>query len=179
MKKLVFAFFTVVLISGIGGFFFFGLGPLSSSFPKKPEDTAPQILDFSFHDYFDKVLTPRDFQEKPLLITTWASWCSFCGRALLDFTALQNEFGDRITIIAVNRGEDPAKAKSFSSAFASGTPPILFALDPSDSFYKKINGFSLPETLFIDKKGKIQAHRRGLMDREELRRRINDLLATP
>ena len=49
-------------------------------------------------------------------------------------------------------------------------------LDSDDTLYHAVGGFAMPETLFVDKDGKIQERIRGLAGIEEFRRHVQDLI---
>lgn len=139
--------------------------------------------EFSLLDYGGREVKLGDFRGKPLLINSWASWCPFCVQELPDFISLQEEFsakggsatgGKDIVVIAINRAEAPATARGYTDGRGL-TEKLVFLLDPTDSFYQAIGGFSMPETVFVDKDGKILFHKRGPMSLEEMRRRVQDL----
>lgn len=109
-----------------------------------------------------------------VLMNAWASWCPYCKDEFADFAKLQKELGERVRIVAINRAEPDETAKSYANAL--GLEGIQFVLDPSDSFYQAIGGFSMPETVFVDHDGVIRDHRRGPMDFEEMRKRVENLL---
>lgn len=115
-----------------------------------------------------------DFRGKPVLINFWATWCPYCKSELSDFVTLKREYGDRVEIMAVNRGESREVAERYVAQFGSSTP-IVFLLDTDDAFYREIGGFSMPETLWVDAEGFIRFHRRGPMTHEEMKRRLEDL----
>ncbi|MBI4159992.1 TlpA family protein disulfide reductase [Candidatus Wolfebacteria bacterium] len=137
-------------------------------------DKAP---DFNLQDYNGKTVKLADLKGKPLVINSWAVWCPFCRKELPDFAAAQKEVGDRVVFIAVDRAESLATAKQYTDEIGI-TDQLVFLLDPSDSFYKSIGGFSMPETIFVDKDGFVVDHKRGPMDIKEIRQRIQKLLST-
>lgn len=116
-----------------------------------------------------------DFAGKPLVINSWAAWCPFCREELPAFAAVQEEFGDRVVIIAVDRAEPLETAKRYSDELGV-TGKLIFLLDPDDSFYRSIGGFSMPETILVDREGNIREHVRGPIDAAELKRRLLPLL---
>ena len=116
-----------------------------------------------------------DFRGKAVVVNAWASWCPFCAEELVDFAALQEEFGDKIAVIAIDRAEPLETTKNFSDKNGV-TDKMIFLLDPGDSFYQSIGGFSMPETIFVDKDGLIRDHKRGPMKLEEMRRRTETIL---
>lgn len=131
--------------------------------------------DFRLKDYDGTERSLADFKGKHLVINSWASWCPFCVQELSDFAALQEEFGERILIIAIDRAEPLATAKEFSDR-RGVTGKIILLLDPEGSFYQSIGGFSMPETVFVDRDGFIRDHKRGPMDLLEMRRRVEKIL---
>ncbi len=92
-----------------------------------------------------------------------------------DFTAAQKELGDSVIIIAIDRQESLSAAKRFSDRLGV-TDGILFWLDSSDSFYREIGGFSMPETIFVNAAGETVDHKRGPMDKVEVIERIQAIL---
>lgn len=53
----------------------------------------------------------------------------------------------------------------------------MLLLDPNDSFYSAIGGFSMPETIFVDAQGNIVEHKRGFLRILEMQEKINNLLS--
>lgn len=130
--------------------------------------------DFSLQDYNGKTVSFADFAGKPMVINSWAAWCPFCRKELVDFAVAQKEFGDDVVIIAIDRAETKETAKKYTDELGV-TSDIVFLLDPGDSFYQSIGGFSMPETIFIDKNGNIAEHKRGPMEINEIRQKIENL----
>lgn len=149
--------------------------PTAQSLPdQQAGDKAP---DFHLQNYSGKTINPSDFAGKPLVINSWAAWCPFCRQEIPDFATAQKEFGDKIVIIAIDRAESLAVAKGYTDQQGT-TNNLIFLLDPSDSFYQSIGGFSMPETIFVDKNGNVVDHKRGPMDIKEIRERMQKILVS-
>ncbi|MBI1888566.1 MAG: TlpA family protein disulfide reductase [Candidatus Spechtbacteria bacterium] len=133
--------------------------------------------DFHLQDYSGKTVSLTDFAGKPVVINSWAAWCPFCKQELPDFATVQKEFGDKIAIIAIDRAESLGVAKGYTDQQGT-TNNLVFLLDPSDSFYQSIGGFSMPETIFVDRDGNIVERKRGPMDINEMRQKIQKLLSS-
>lgn len=131
--------------------------------------------EFSLKDYNGKTVSLSDFAGQPILINSWAVWCPFCKRELVEFAKAQKEFAGQINIIAIDRAESLATVKSFTDEL-DVTAGLIFLLDPKDSFYRSIGGFSMPETILVNGEGQIVFHKRGPMDLAEIRLRINELI---
>ena len=166
MKPFLIAVVVLAVIA-VGGYFIFtgNTNPGSNSLP-------------------DAVLTTADgeetniqaFQgEKVLIINSWASWCPFCVHELPDFVKLQEEFGDQITVIGINRRESPQETQSYLGEIGIAED-LVYLYDRSDQWYKSIGGFSMPETLFVTAEGEVVVHKRGFMALNEMRDHVNTAL---
>ncbi len=171
MKKTHLFIIIAVIVAAIGWFVVSRTGQSPSA--SLTGDTA--MPNFSLQDYSGKTVNLSDFAGKPLVINSWAAWCPFCRKELVDFAAAQKEFGDKVVIIAVDRAESLEVAKGYTDQQGT-TNNLIFLLNPSDSFYQSIGGFSMPETVFVDKNGNIVDHKRGPMDINEIRERIKKIL---
>lgn len=132
-----------------------------------------RLPEFSLQNYEGQTITPASFAGRPLVINSWAAWCPFCREELRDFAKVKKEFGDKLEIVAIDRAESLTVAKKYSDELGV-TNDFVFLLDPGDSFYQSLGGFSMPETIFVDKNGNIVFHKRGPMKLEEIRRRVQD-----
>lgn len=140
-----------------------------------PQAGADQVFNLTFTDYNGNKIALADFRGKPIIVNTWATWCPFCVKELKDFAALQEESGEDVTVIAVDRSESLGQAKQYTDDLGvSGK--LTFLLDPGDSFYRTIGGFSMPETIFVNKNGEIIIHKRGPMELDEMREKVKQIL---
>lgn len=141
--------------------------------PSAKADKAP---DFALRDYKGATVKLADFAGKPLVINAWATWCPFCRQELPDFATAQKEFGTNVVLIAIDRAESLEVAKGYTDKQGT-TGTLVFLLDPSDSFYTSIGGFSMPETIFVDRNGTITEHKRGPMNLHDIRQKIEKLIS--
>lgn len=173
MSKIIIA--AVIIIVGVFSWFFVAgninqnTDNQSAEFEKMPA--------FSLQDYDGNTVNSEDLRGKYLIINSWAAWCPFCVEELIDFAVAQEEFKDRLVVIAINRAESLATAKKFTDE-VDVTGRITLLLDPNDSFYKSLGGFTMPETIFVDKEGFIRDHKRGPMALDEIRQRVQKLVAS-
>lgn len=171
MKKFRATSIAVMILSlgVLGGALFFSYR--TSTTDGEGELALGSLPDIAFRGFAGEDIRLAGFRGTPVLINAWASWCPFCKEELRDFASVKKEFGEKIIILAVNRGEPEDAAARYLEQFGTETG-IVFAHDPEDSFYKSVGGFSMPETVFVDAEGKIRDHRRGVMRIDEMRRRI-------
>lgn len=156
-----------------------GAGVLALNRPSQelsnPQGQTADVFSLSFKKYAGENIALSSFRGKPLIINTWATWCPFCVKELKDFAALQSEFGDQVTIIAIDRSESLGQAKGYTDDVGV-TDKLIFLLDPTDSFYRTIGGFSMPETIFVNSNGETVIHKRGPMELDEMREKVNQIL---
>src|SRR3989338_768380 len=169
------------VIIGIGlvvivGVVFSGVADRSTD-PKTDEGDFDKFASIPIVDYNGNKVSLEEFRGEPLVINSWAVWCPFCRAELADFATLQQEFGDKVIVLAIDRQESLEKAKGFTDELGI-TDDMLFLLDPSDSFYKTIGGFSMPETVFLNGAGEIVVHKRGPMELDEMREHTNKIIST-
>lgn len=145
---------------------------LSNDAQEQRLDKAPN---FSLEDYDGNIVALSDFNGKIVVVNSWAVWCPFCKKELAEFARLQKEFKNDIVVVAIDRQESLKIAKGFTDSEGI-TRDLIFLLDPSDSFYRSIGGFSMPETIFVDKEGSIVIHKRGPMEFEEMKEKILSML---
>lgn len=167
-KKIIFPAAVLIIAAGLGWFF---LGWNDTEAPAG--DNRVPLPDLAFRDYEGQEIKLADFRGRPTVVNTWASWCPFCIDEMPDFVSVQEKMGEEVAFIFINRAETPQAAQRFSSQVGA-TGRLVLLLDPADSFYKSIGGFSMPETVFVNKEGFIIQHKRGPMSFEEIRRRTKD-----
>lgn len=167
IKNTIFIVLALALVAGVVGFLLIGRSVVDVSLPKEGRKIQS---DLAFTDYEGRSVKLSDFAGRPLVLNAWAVWCPFCREELADFAILQQEFGEKIVIVAIDRAETLEVAKKYSDELGV-TDKMIFLLDPGDSFYKSIGGFSMPETVFVDRDGFVRDHKRGPMKLEEMRRR--------
>lgn len=171
IKKISLAVFGIVVLITI----FFGLEKRwrqedrVQTIPPRP---AP---DFTLQDISGADVHLSSYQGRAVVVNLWATWCPFCLAELADMARAQKEFGDRVVIIAVNRAESLEKITKYArDAKLEGS--FLFLQDPSDFVYQSLGGFSMPETIFVDRDGMMRDRKRGSMNLEEIRRRVENIL---
>lgn len=107
------------------------------------------------------------FNHKPLIVYFWATWCPYCAGEFNDLVTVQQQYGSHIEIVAVNRGESSADAKKFTDSLSIQSN-ILYLLDPTDALFKKMGGYAMPETIFINGRGEEIFHKHGPISPEEI-----------
>jgi len=133
------------------------------------------VPNFRLQDYLGRYHVLSEFAGYPLVINVWQADNPFAAEELRAFADIQLERGNKIVIIAINRGEPLSLAKGFTDKLGV-TGNIIFLMDLSDSFYKALGGFQMPETLFINKEGRMVDRKHGPMKMPEIKQRIERIL---
>ena len=167
MKNIVIGIAIFIALIIAGALIFTG----GDKIVREEEGKFDKISPFTLSDWNGNAVSLSDFEGRPLILNSWAAWCPFCVKELPAFGALQEELGNSVVIIAINRAESTERQKGFIDNLRL-TDKLIFLNDPHDSFYKSIGGFGMPETLFVDGKGNIRLHKRGPIGLEELRRTV-------
>ncbi|MBK8189978.1 MAG: TlpA family protein disulfide reductase [Vampirovibrionales bacterium] len=123
--------------------------------------------------------TPR---VKMALIELFATWCPHCKASVPTLRALQQSYGDRMLVLAVNAG-DAAEEASTAIAFRDQygvTYPILDR--PSKDLIKGLCVSSFPTFYLVDKSGRIVWRHIGELEasrRQALEKAIATVSRTP
>ena len=112
--------------------------------------------------------------EGPVILNFWASWCAPCIEEMPDFQLVHEEFGDRLTLIGINDGEDQETAIEFQGR--TGVE-YLILLDPTTQLTRGPYGLiGRPTTFYIRADGIIHDVRVGIHSLEEMQRLARELV---
>jgi len=125
------------------------LGSCRNAEPAKIGTTAP---DFTVSDG-QRTVQLSQLRGKPVLLNFWATWCPPCVEEVPSLVALQQQMGDKVTVLAVSMDEDVDAYKAFT---AKRMPGLLTVRDGDKKSSALYGTFAYPETFLIDKDGKIQ-----------------------
>jgi thiol-disulfide isomerase/thioredoxin len=144
------------------------------------KDVAEEVL-FSdavkdvYTDLEGRQIDLLEYDDKPLLVTSWASWCPQCQGELVLINKLVKElYPGRITVLALNRNEPKEQAQRFLSTLPP-LPAVTFTLDTKDHYFSSIGGYAMPESLLYSAAGELVYHKRGNFSEAELRAALNSL----
>ena len=163
-----------VLIGAAGIIFFISKARLSNISSGSSAAVLLTLGDSAFKSIDGQEITVSSLAGRPVIFHLWASWCSLCIKEITQLVALKKEFGDGLSIVEVNRKESADMVKKYADQL-DPEHNLMFVLDANDALYQQIKGFSMPETLFMDKDGIVRYHARGLMNVIDAHRRIQDV----
>lgn len=126
--------------------------------PLSEGDTAP---DFTASLADGGEFTLSDKQDKIVLLNFWATWCGPCVREMPAFEKLSEEYGEDVSILAVNCMESADTVAAFIEENGYTFP---IAIDEEGAVSMKYPTQGIPYTLLIDGDGVIQNIYVGALD---------------
>jgi len=118
----------------------------------------------------------EDIQAPVRVVHFWASWSPYSKEALPALVELKRAFGEQVAVIALDRDTDPATGRAFLASLQLGDE-LVFAYDAADTYFKKLGGYNMPETVFLAPDGSILKHVHGPMSYEKMHETVSTLLA--
>ncbi len=169
MKK----WFTVALV-----FFVFLLIFFYSSRPGRIATIGMPAPDFTLRDLDGKEYRLSEFRGKVVFLNFWATWCPPCRSEIPSLNMLNEKLkGDSFIMMGISIDRDePEKIRSFSREF--GINFIILHDRDGKVSYNLYGITGVPETIIIDKKGKVVMKIIGARDwtSEEITKEIEKYL---
>ena len=137
---------------------------------------------FEISDFDGSRHTLADFRGQVVYVNFWATWCVPCQIELPELAALQEEFGDDLVVITVNRREPLNRAEAYFENLprldgGSGVDFTVNGMDPDDTLFDRYRSLAMPSSYFIDPDGVISAVAHGLILLEQMETAVNEALA--
>ena len=132
--------------------------------------------DFELTDFDGNRHRLSDYRGKVVYVNFWATWCVPCRAELPEIYNLQQEYGDRLKVIEVDRGETADKASAFFkgvSRLDSGTG-VSFGvngIDPTEALYKRYETLPIqvtPISIFVDARGVVTTLYNGQLTADQM-----------
>ena len=123
-------------------------------------DMAP---DFTAELTNGESVTLSKVQDKVILLNFWATWCGPCVREMPALEKLQEEYGDKLLVLAVNSMEDKGTVDSFVEETGY---TFSVAYDVNGEIGVKYPTTGIPYTLIIGKDGIVKQIFVGAADAE-------------
>ncbi len=120
----------------------------------------------------------EDLRGKVVVLNIWASWCDPCRAE----SPLLERWHRRIsargagTVLGVDVLDVSSDARAFVSEFRLTYPQLR---DKDDSLRAAYGATGVPETVVIDRRGRIAAIKRGPVDEAFMRERVLPLVESP
>jgi len=148
----------------------------------KAGELAP---DFELSDFEGDRHRLSDFRGQVVYLNFWATWCVPCQAELPDIDRLQSEYGERLAVIEVNRGQSTGTARDFFEALGTldGGKGVDFAvngLDPDETLYERYLTLpiqAMPISVIIDERGVVSELANGQLRYDDMKEAVDKALA--
>jgi peroxiredoxin len=124
--------------------------------PAMAADVGDVAPDFEIATQDGVVLRLSEFRgRKPVYLVFWNTWCSFCIKKVPGYIKLQEQFADKIEIIAINTtwSDSPADIRVFEDRFHTN---YSTAFDLGKLITDRFEIINVPTEFIIDVNGIIR-----------------------
>ncbi|MCH5685214.1 TlpA family protein disulfide reductase [Niabella sp. W65] len=121
---------------------------------KIPDELWSLPLQVVNHPQGKKTITLSEYKDKLIILDFWNTWCVPCIRNFPKLHALQNEFGDKIKVLAVTQ-EDSDKITRFFKTGAGKEHTYVNSVINDSLLLKYFPHISVPHIAWINPKGKV------------------------
>jgi len=121
----------------------------------------------------DGELSLTELRGYPTVINFWASWCTPCREEAPAFAAAAKKFQGRVAFLGMDTQDLPSAARRFLTRYKVNYVSVR---DGTDKTYTAYGLTGVPETYFIDRRGRIVFHKIGQASKADLTTGINTLL---
>jgi peroxiredoxin len=128
--------------------------------------TGSDAADFTLTDLDGRTVDLRALRGQIALLNFWATWCGPCVRELPTIERLRREFKGRGLVALGLNAEEPAAAREF---IKRGGYTFATLVDEQRAMTRAYRVSAIPQTLIIDKDGKVAAHFIGMRSENDLR----------
>lgn len=124
----------------------------TDNMPTGPVAAGDDYRDFTAELADGSTFTLSDHAGSVILLNFWATWCGPCVGEMPAFPRLVEKYGDDLTLIAVDLGENAKDVESFLERNGYEFP---VALDPDGDIGSLYPTDGIPYTVLIGRDGKI------------------------
>jgi cytochrome c biogenesis protein CcmG, thiol:disulfide interchange protein DsbE len=110
---------------------------------------------------------------KVVVVNFWASWCHPCREEAPALEAAAKQFGDKAVVVGVDVRDSSVAARSFLRKYELTYPAVH---DNRDVTWPKYGLTGLPETFFLDRRGRVVQHVISQVSAANIRAGILDAL---
>jgi cytochrome c biogenesis protein CcmG/thiol:disulfide interchange protein DsbE len=151
--------------------------------PVAPAFAVPVLWDR--HATWPAALRPRlsdgklalaELRGFPVVLNFWASWCIPCREEAPAFRAMAQRYAGRVVFLGLDIQDLKSSARRFLDRYQVNYVSVR---DGSDSIYTAYGLTGVPETFFLDRRGRAIGHSVGGVSQRELEQNVQALLKEP
>ena len=124
-------------------------------------EERPEIESYNWilEDRFENEVDFNQFRGKVILINYWATWCPPCIAEMPSLEKVYQDYKDEVVFLFIS-GEDLETSQGFMNAKGYDLPVYRMKTNYPDP----LEGYKLPTSYLIDKKGRIVIKKEGAAD---------------
>jgi cytochrome c biogenesis protein CcmG, thiol:disulfide interchange protein DsbE len=123
----------------------------------------------------DDHVSLSELRGRPVVLNFWASWCVPCGREAPRLAASAKAHRGEVVFLGLDVKDFSDDARKFLRKYKTNYVSVR---DGGSRSYNEYGLTGLPETYFVDRQGRIVAHKLGEIRRDELESGINQALGS-
>lgn len=117
----------------------------------------------------EKALPSYLDDEKPLVISFWATWCKPCNNELSEISDVYDDWLDEVDFNFIAVSIDDSRSLSKVKSMVNGKEwPYIVLLDPNHDLKRALNVSTIPHTFIFNKDGKVVYEHKGYVPGNEL-----------
>lgn len=111
------------------------------------------------------------------MMNLWATWCPPCRAEMPDLQRLATRYaGAGLSIVGVNQGESPERARAFADSLRIGFP---IWIDADQRYGRAYGALGLPTTVVLDRRGVVVRGFDGALTFEQMRSAVDPMVRSP
>jgi cytochrome c biogenesis protein CcmG, thiol:disulfide interchange protein DsbE len=122
----------------------------------------------------DGRVSPRELRGYPVVMNFWASWCVPCKAEAPRLVASARRHAGEVVFLGVDVQDFKSDARSFLERYNTNYVSVR---DGGSSTYENYGLTGIPETYYLDARGRVVAHGVGEVSPDELEGGIADAIA--
>jgi cytochrome c biogenesis protein CcmG/thiol:disulfide interchange protein DsbE len=135
---------------------------------QRPETWPPPFALLATRDR----LSIDELRGKPVVMNFWASWCIPCKHEAPRLVASARANRRKMLFLGVDVQDFPSDARTFLRRYHVNYPSVR---DGTSATYDKYGLTGVPETYYLDPRGRLVAHSIGEVSKDELGRQVSKL----
>lgn len=139
---------------------------------------SDKLPDFTVMDQSEEMTNLYEHFGKPLVINFWATWCGPCTTELPEFQEAYEKYGEEIEFMMVNLTDGQNDTLESVKEFVEENGyefPVYFDVNYDATMKYGIS--SIPLSLFMDEEGYLKDYQVGMITKEDLTEKIENLLS--
>lgn len=141
----------------------------------KVENKTEKIKNFELYLEDNSKIDILSLTDKPLVINIWTSWCTYCKIEMAYFNELYLKEKDNINFVMINVTGDRDTKENAKKFVNENNFDFDIYYDLELNSLKALDIYSYPTTIFVDRGGNINSVNIGVITKEELTNKINEL----